>query len=839
MNKRTLPLAILSLALILSVSLSAQRNCGTMDVLESQLEEDPKMEMKMEQIEAHFMNIENSGVREVNGVVNIPVVVHVIYNNSTENISDAQVLSQIDVLNEDFRRTNSDADDTWSQATDSEIEFCMATSDPFGNATTGIVRTSTSVSAFGTNDQMKFSSSGGADAWPTSDYLNIWVCDISGGILGYAQFPGGAASTDGIVIDYQYFGTVGTASAPFDLGRTATHEVGHWLNLRHIWGDGSCSVDDFVSDTPTSNAANYGCDVGSSACGSVDMVQNYMDYSDDACMNLYTVGQRNRMRALFESGGYRSSLLNSSACGDVVAPTCDDGIQNGDEEGIDCGGSNCEPCVCDGVDVTMTLNFDNYPSETSWEIVGSGEVVASGGTYGSQPQMSTLNITQCLPEGCYTVTVFDSYGDGLCCQYGEGSYVVTDEYGNELASGASFNSTSSGNFCISVDNGPDPTCDDGIQNGNETGVDCGGDCAACPTCDDGVQNGNETGVDCGGDCAACPTCDDGIQNGNETGIDCGGDCAACPTCDDGLQNGNETGVDCGGDCAACPTCDDGIQNGEETGIDCGGPDCEPCETGPCSYGDIDVEDFESGWGIWNDGGSDCRRNRRDRNYANGTYCVRIRDNTSTSVTYTDDLDLSGYEELTVGFGFVAKSMENGEDFVLEYSTNGGGSFTTVASYIAGSNFTNGPSYSDEVVIAGPFTANTVVQFRCDASGNNDQIYLDDVAISGCTSGGRWSAPVTPLIEADLSAAPSPFGMLNLYPNPASESIQLDFELYQDVRFQWMVTDMQGRFLMKQESEGIRGEQHINIDVSGWPAGTYLLFLRSTNGAHTKRFMIQR
>jgi len=839
MNKRTLPLAILSLALILSVSLSAQRNCGTMDVLESQLEEDPKMEMKMEQIEAHFMNIENSGVREVNGVVNIPVVVHVIYNNSTENISDAQVLSQIDVLNEDFRRTNSDADDTWSQATDSEIEFCMATSDPFGNATTGIVRTSTSVSAFGTNDQMKFSSSGGADAWPTSDYLNIWVCDISGGILGYAQFPGGAASTDGIVIDYQYFGTVGTASAPFDLGRTATHEVGHWLNLRHIWGDGSCSVDDFVSDTPTSNAANYGCDVGSSACGSVDMVQNYMDYSDDACMNLYTVGQRNRMRALFESGGYRSSLLNSSACGDVVAPTCDDGIQNGDEEGIDCGGSNCEPCVCDGVDVTMTLNFDNYPSETSWEIVGSGEVVASGGTYGSQPQMSTLNITQCLPEGCYTVTVFDSYGDGLCCQYGEGSYVVTDEYGNELASGASFNSTSSGNFCISVDNGPDPTCDDGIQNGNETGVDCGGDCAACPTCDDGVQNGNETGVDCGGDCAACPTCDDGIQNGNETGIDCGGDCAACPTCDDGLQNGNETGVDCGGDCAACPTCDDGLQNGEETGIDCGGPDCEPCETGPCSYGDIDVEDFESGWGIWNDGGSDCRRNRRDRNYANGTYCVRIRDNTSTSVTYTDDLDLSGYEELTVGFGFVAKSMENGEDFVLEYSTNGGGSFTTVASYIAGSNFTNGPSYSDEVVIAGPFTANTVVQFRCDASGNNDQIYLDDVAISGCTSGGRWSAPVTPLIEADLSAAPSPFGMLNLYPNPASESIQLDFELYQDVRFQWMVTDMQGRFLMKQESEGIRGEQHINIDVSGWPAGTYLLFLRSTNGAHTKRFMIQR
>ena len=741
-NWRRLTFACIAVAMI-SVAATAQRNCGSMDVLELQLEEDPKRAFMMDQIETHLLNIENTGVREVNGVVNIPVVVHVIYNNSTENISDAQVLSQINVLNEDFRRTNPDADDTWSQATDSEIEFCMATSDPLGNATSGIVRTSTSVSAFGTNDQMKFASSGGADAWPASDYLNIWVCDISGGILGYAQFPGGSATTDGIVIDYQYFGTIGTASAPFDLGRTATHEVGHWLNLRHIWGDGGCNVDDFVSDTPASNSANYGCALGNSACGSVDMVQNYMDYSDDACMNLFTLGQRNRMRALFESGGYRSSLLNSSACGDVVAPTCDDGLQNGDEEGIDCGGSNCEPCICEGVEVTMTLNFDNYPSETSWQITGGGTVFASGGTYGSQPQMSTLNITECLPEGCYTVTVFDSYGDGLCCSYGEGSYFVTDEYGNELASGASFSSSSSGNFCVTIDNGPNPTCDDGIL------------------------------------------------------------------------------------------------NGDETGVDCGGPDCEPCQTGPCSYGDIDVENFESGWGIWNNGGSDCRRNRRDRNFANGTYCVRLRDNSSTSVTYTDDLDLSGYEELTVGFGFIANSMENGEDFVLEYSTNGGNQFTTVATYIRGVNFSNGPSYSDEVVIPGPFSSSTVIQFRCDASANNDKIYLDDIAISGCTSGGRWSAPVTPLTEADLLATPSPFGMLNLYPNPASDAIQLDFVLYEDTQFEWMITDMQGRVLTNALGEGLRGEQQLHIEVSGWPEGTYLLFLRSTNGAHTKRFMIQR
>ncbi|MFK8162357.1 MAG: cohesin domain-containing protein [Lewinella sp.] len=134
-----------------------------------------------------------------------------------------------------------------------------------------------------------------------------------------------------------------------------------------------------------------------------------------------------------------------------------------------------------------------------------------------------------------------------------------------------------------------PTCSDGIMNGNETGVDCGGpDCPVCPTCDDGIMNGDETGVDCGGSCTACPSCSDGIMNGNETGVDCGGpDCAACPTCDDGIMNGDETGVDCGGSCTACvdpPTCSDGIMNGNETGVDCGGPDCAPCMTTTCGEG---------------------------------------------------------------------------------------------------------------------------------------------------------------------------------------------------------------------------------------------------------------
>ena len=840
MSKR---IPLLLTALLVLGSAWSQRTCGSMDVLEAQLEEDPKRAVKMEQIEDHLRDLELSGSREVNGVVAIPVVVHVLYNTTSENISDAQILSQITVLNDDFRRTNSDADETWSQAADSEIEFCMASSDPEGNATNGIVRTATSVSAFGTNDAMKSSSSGGADAWPAGDYLNVWVCDISGGILGYAQFPGGAASTDGIVIDYQYFGTIGTASAPFDLGRTATHEVGHWLNLRHIWGDGNCNADDFVTDTPSSDGANYGCATGHVSCQTTDMVENYMDYSDDACMNLYTAGQKNRMRALFESGGYRASLLNSSGCGPVTPATCDDGIQNGDETGVDCGGADCAPCTCDGVEVTVTVNFDNYPEETSWEISSGNTTVFNGGTYPNEPDGSTSSFSQCLADGCYTFTMSDSYGDGLCCSYGTGSYTVSDESDNILASGASFGGSESTDFCVTSVGGPEPTCEDGEQNGDETGVDCGGaDCPACATCDDGIQNGTETGVDCGGSCAACVTCDDGIQNGTETGVDCGGSCAACATCDDGIQNGTETGVDCGGSCTACATCDDGIQNGTETGVDCGGPDCSPCESLPCTYGTVDSESFESGWGIWNDGGSDCRRNSRDRNYANGTYAIRLRDNTSTSNMTTDNLNLSGYEELTVSFDFIASSMENNEDFWLQISLDGGSSYTTVATYVSGSSFSNNQNYTSEVLIPGPFTDNTRVRFRCDASGNNDKVYLDDVLITGCVEGGRWGQVIIPSGEANSETTemiPDVFTMMNVYPNPADDVVNVSFVLQSDATYQWWVTDIQGRIVWNETRTASQGEQKLKLQTSSMQAGTYLMHLISNQGKSSKRFIISR
>ncbi len=311
-------LLIFSLVPILS---NAQRSCHTMENHERLLQEDAHYFERLEKTEQFTQHAISSGkVYQNKAVITIPVVVHVVYNTSTQNISDAQIQSQLNVLNQDFRKLNSDLNlvpSTFSSlVADAEINFCLANRDPNGNATTGIVRVQTSQTSFSTNDGMKYASSGGSNAWPTNQYLNIWVCNMSGGILGYAQFPGGAAATDGVVIGYTCFGTTGTAQAPFNRGRTGTHEVGHWLNLRHIWGDATCG-NDLVSDTPVHNTSNYGCPSHprSNSCGtSAEMFMNYMDYVDDACMQMFSNGQKARMQALFVSGGARASLASSPGC---------------------------------------------------------------------------------------------------------------------------------------------------------------------------------------------------------------------------------------------------------------------------------------------------------------------------------------------------------------------------------------------------------------------------------------------------------------------------------------------------------------------------------------------
>ncbi|MCC9065930.1 zinc metalloprotease [Flavobacterium piscisymbiosum] len=281
-----------------------RRACASQQVLDEQLRADPTLAIRMNEIEA-FTNKALISGKLVNGKVQIPVVVNVLYRTAAQNISDAQIQSQIDVLNKDFNALNSDYNSV--PALFAGVKANVGISFVLDQ----IIRKSTTKTSWGTNDAMKKVAQGGLAPTSPTTKLNLWSCAIGGGILGYAQFPGGAAATDGVVIDSKYFGLSGAANAPFNLGRTGTHEVGHWMNLRHIWGDATCGSD-LVADTPTHNEENYGVPAYPhySTCSGtpVEMTMNYMDYVDDNAMYMFSTGQKNRMAAIFVTGGARAAF---------------------------------------------------------------------------------------------------------------------------------------------------------------------------------------------------------------------------------------------------------------------------------------------------------------------------------------------------------------------------------------------------------------------------------------------------------------------------------------------------------------------------------------------------
>ncbi len=298
--------------------LYAQRVCGTPDY-----EKNTKRNMIAR------VGSANSFSRDTvpNEIITIPVVIHLLFNTTEQNLSDDQILSQITALNNDYRRLNADAVNTpavfQQQAADAKIMFCLAQVDPNGRATRGIIRKHTDAPYFLGDDGMKFSAAGGDDAWDCTKYLNIWVCNMFGRSLGYATMPGGDPTKDGVVINFDVFGTIGNLRADFDKGRTATHEVGHWLGLIHVWGDDNCG-DDQVGDTPRQLSYNFNCPsfphvTSCSPNGNGDMFMNYMDLTNDACMNMFTNGQKSRMRSLFAKDALRNSFLNSYACDSSLA----------------------------------------------------------------------------------------------------------------------------------------------------------------------------------------------------------------------------------------------------------------------------------------------------------------------------------------------------------------------------------------------------------------------------------------------------------------------------------------------------------------------------------------
>lgn len=556
-----------------------------MSATKSRCETDPRMEnlyqnrpgYRSEIIDGRMqemLRLEKNNGRSVDDLPLLTIPVHVIVIHrpghsvgSQTNISDQRIASQIAALNLDFLRKNADAAKTPSvfKVSGSQIQFCLASKDANGKATTGITRYATNQNFDNNELALKRTT-----RWDPKRYLNIWIApDIEG--LGYAYLPTRtalpSADEDGVVILTEAFGGPGSgAIAPFNLGRTLTHEVGHYLGLDHIWGDG-CQVDDGISDTPQQREENYDCPSHPSpSCNNNgDMFMNYMDYVNDDCMNAFTVGQVAYMRSILATSRVQLVMPGRTDCpsdNGTNTPTCNDGIRNGDETGIDCGGS-CAPCQTTAatdagltnltyttsaqncnqsvrfkvvlnnfgtttltsavIDVmasgtllqtyswtgslaskgkttvtlpavnmtsgqksitarsknpngkpdsnpsndqvtttvnisganqyTLTIKPDDYGADISWKVKDSqGNTVAQGGGY-PDFNRTVIRETFCLPQGCYKLIMYDSYGDGICCDYGNGWYELTDASGEIiLDSDGYYGYRETQSFCLDANN---------------------------------------------------------------------------------------------------------------------------------------------------------------------------------------------------------------------------------------------------------------------------------------------------------------------------------------------------------------------------------------------------
>jgi len=462
----------------------------------------------------------------------IPVAVHFQNTGIPEACAIDMALDQIEILNQDFAATNPDINDWYSQQptiwpsisnAESCIQFCLATSDH----PSGFVLSEGDYAVTIDATAGDFNS-----AW--SGYLNFWVRDI--GPLGYSPL-GGNGNGDGVTCHPQAFSSISCGGnslyGAYNLGRTITHEVGHYLLLNHPWANGGCSSNDNVSDTPVTSEPIFGCPSGQSIVNCTDPVlwPSYMDYCNDACLFMFSAGQVTRMENYVNSS--LQNLLNNSvtacqdpcesACGCTDADACNYDASAANDDGscdyscqgcTDSTACNYDPeateddgsCVSGELQTfTMTVLTDNYPTETTWQLVdNAGTIVMSGGPYASTS--TTYSSTEELCSGCYTLTISDSYGDGICCAYGEGNYEFTVD-GELVASGGNFGDAESTEFCTepaiiagctdpdACNFDPEATSDDGS-------------CAELDACGECGGPGTDTDGDGVADCNEVPGCTD-------------------------------------------------------------------------------------------------------------------------------------------------------------------------------------------------------------------------------------------------------------------------------------------------------------------------------------------
>ncbi|MEM6965933.1 MAG: S8 family serine peptidase [Bacteroidota bacterium] len=528
--------------------------------------------------------------------------------------------------------------------------------------------------------------------------------------------------------------------------------------------------------------------------------------------------------------------------------------------------------------LTLTIVLDNYPEETSWEVRDAADqVVVSGGTYGNFADGSTVTENLCFADGCFDFIIYDAYGDGICCGYGNGSYaLVEDASGTELASGGNFGSSETTNFCVPTTAGPivnvtigsstNVSCNGG-SGGSATAVGSGGTGTITYSWSSGTTGATATGLSVG---TYTVTATDGNTSATASVVIAEPDAITGTITGTNATNGNNNGTaevinltggtppysylwSNGATTAAINNLAPGnydVTVSDDNGCQAtGGIEISNENTGGgCTYQTIDANGFESGWGIWNDGGSDCRRRAQDAPYAySGSRCIRLRDNTNSSVMTTDNLDLATYEEITVDFAYYPRSMDNSnEDFWLQISTNGGTSYTTVEEWNRGDEFENNNFYTDQVIINGPFSSDTRFRFRCDASGNSDWVYIDEVVISGCNNASNGNGafdkpPVaaedTPIITPDDRT--QTIGDLKLFPNPTNSVLNVSFNLRETTKVQMMVISLTGQVLQRQAMTLEQGEQKMVLEADDWNSGVYFVYLVTDDQRVTKRFVVAK
>jgi len=300
--------------------------CGTTEYMNMMIQQEPQYENRLNDLERRIKEyIENNPPETDASVRNIPVVVHIVYKTGQQNIPDTQVVRQIEILNQIFSATNWDISKVPYRfshlVANPQISFCLAQKDPKNKPTSGITRTYTTKDSFLIRNDVKYTKKGGKDAWPSSKYFNIWVCNNEGWLC-YAQFPGGATATDGVVMDYQIFGLSPNNPPAHNYGKVLAHETGHWLNLRHIWGDdnGACTGTDYVDDTPNQSNWINGDHDSSEIIISCDnapngaMWMNLMDYTWGASSLMFSLGQSARMDAILATDFYRKKIITSTVC---------------------------------------------------------------------------------------------------------------------------------------------------------------------------------------------------------------------------------------------------------------------------------------------------------------------------------------------------------------------------------------------------------------------------------------------------------------------------------------------------------------------------------------------